>query len=189
MKKHSIQLAFLLGMATAFLAACREDIVASPVDPDVQLREDLEIISGYMDSLGYEHVDTTASGVRYVVLDSGSGVSPAYGDIVFYHYTGRLTDGHVFDTSIDTVAQNNDFYDSTRVYSPRLFTYTSNGWPLTTIRGFTDGLTAVTGVMKVGGKSVIMIPSGLAYGTNSEYAVGIPNNSVLIFDIYITRVK
>ncbi|TDU63147.1 FKBP-type peptidyl-prolyl cis-trans isomerase FklB [Prosthecobacter fusiformis] len=109
---------------------------------------------------------TTASGLRYRVLASGpaEGRSPTMFDTVMVHYRGTLTDGTVFDSSIE------------------------RGQPATfgvgqVIPGWTEALR----VMKPGDQWVLYIPSGLAYGSR---AVGdkIPANSDLIFQVALIQV-
>jgi FKBP-type peptidyl-prolyl cis-trans isomerase FklB len=109
---------------------------------------------------------TTASGLQYRVLSSGpvDGRSPTYFDSVMVHYRGTLTDGTVFDSSID------------------------RGVPATfgvgqVIAGWTEALK----LMKPGDKWMLYIPSGLAYGSQ---AVGgkIPPNSDLIFEVQLLQI-
>ncbi|MDZ4289064.1 MAG: FKBP-type peptidyl-prolyl cis-trans isomerase [Prosthecobacter sp.] len=105
-------------------------------------------------------VVTTASGLQYQVLESGpAGRAPTRSDTVKVHYRGTLTDGTVFDSSID------------------------RGVPATfgvgqVIPGWTEALQ----LMKPGDKWMLFIPSRLAYG---ERAMGdkIPANSTLIFRV------
>ena len=109
---------------------------------------------------------TTASGLQYRVLSSGpaGGRSPTYFDSVMVHYRGTLTDGTVFDSSID------------------------RGVPATfgvgqVIAGWTEALK----LMKPGDKWMLYIPSRLAYGSQ---AVGgkIPPNSDLIFEVELLQI-
>ena len=109
---------------------------------------------------------TTASGLQYRVLSSGptGGRSPTYFDSVMVHYRGTLTDGTVFDSSID------------------------RGVPATfgvgqVIAGWTEALK----LMKSGDKWMLYIPSRLAYGSQ---AVGgkIPPNSDLIFEVELLQI-
>ena len=111
-------------------------------------------------------VVTTASGLQYRVLKSGpaEGRSPTFFDSVMVHYHGTLTDGTVFDSSIE------------------------RGQPATfgvgqVIAGWTEALK----LMKPGDKWLLYIPSRLAYGSQ---AVGgkIPANSDLIFQVELLQV-
>lgn len=111
-----------------------------------------------------EGVKVTGTGLQYMVEKEGTGASPAATDEVTVHYTGRLLDGTVFDSSV------------------------SRGEPATfplnrVIPGWTEGLQ----LMKEGGKTVFFIPSELAYG-----AQGVPNaippHSTLIFEVELIKV-
>lgn len=111
-----------------------------------------------------EGVKVTGTGLQYMIEKEGTGASPAATDEVTVHYTGRLLDGTVFDSSV------------------------SRGEPATfplnrVIPGWTEGLQ----LMKEGGKTVFFIPSELAYG-----AQGVPNaippHSTLIFEVELIKV-
>ncbi len=109
---------------------------------------------------------TTASGLKYQVLKQGTGtVSPQATDTVEVHYTGTLTNGTVFDSSL-------------RTGQPVSF-------PLNqVIRGWTEGLQ----LMKVGDKFKFEIPPDLAYGANPP-TPAIPPNSTLIFEVELLAIK
>jgi len=111
-----------------------------------------------------EKVRTTASGLQYIVEKEGEGAQPSAEDEVTVHYTGRLLDGTVFDSSV------------------------SRGEPATfplnrVIPGWTEGVQ----LMKEGAKYTFFIPSDLAYG-----AQGVPNaippHSTLIFEVELIKV-
>lgn len=110
---------------------------------------------------------TTASGLRYQVLNSGpaGGRSPTRLDAVSVHYRGTLTDGTVFDSSIERGA-------------PATFGVGQ------VIPGWTEALQ----LMKPGDEWLLHIPARLAYG---ERAVGgkIPPNSDLIFQVALLQVQ
>lgn len=93
-------------------------------------------------------------------LTPGTGESAAKGDTVTVHYVGRLPDGRVFDSSLD---------------SNQPFTFVLGGGSV--IRGWDEGLVG----MKVGEKRRLTIAPDYAYGPN-DYGP-IPGNSVLIFDV------
>lgn len=109
---------------------------------------------------------TTRSGLKYVTLIEGTGSSPKSTDNVKVHYTGRLTDGTVFDTSIN------------REYPP-----------IFPIRSLIKGWNEVLQLMKVGGVAVVYIPSYLAYGTKGAPGTVIGPNADLIFEIQLLGIE
>ena len=107
----------------------------------------------------------TETGLKYAVVKEGNGKKPAATDAVTVHYTGKLTDGTVFDSSV------------------------SRGEPATfplnrVIPGWTEGLQ----LMKEGGTTVFYIPSTLAYGEQGAPGA-IPPNSDLIFEVQLISVN
>ena len=110
-------------------------------------------------------VITTASGLQYIVLKEGTGKSPKATDTVVCHYEGFLTNGTVFDSSIQRG-------------EPAAFPL--NG----VIAGWTEGLQ----LMKEGGKNRFFIPYHLAYG-EAGAAGSIPPYAALIFDVELIEVK
>ena len=111
-----------------------------------------------------ENVITTASGLQYMVEKEGTGAQPAATDEVTVHYTGKLLDGTVFDSSV-------------RRGEPATF-------PLNrVIPGWTEGVQ----LMKEGGKYTFFIPSDLAYGPQGV-PNAIPPHSTLIFDVELIKV-
>ena len=109
-------------------------------------------------------VITTASGLQYKVLKEGTGKSPKATDTVVCHYEGFLTDGTVFDSSVQRG-------------EPAAFPL--NG----VIAGWTEGLQ----LMKEGGKTRFFIPYNLAYG-EAGAAGAIPPYAALIFDVELIEV-
>jgi peptidylprolyl isomerase len=110
---------------------------------------------------------TTDSGLEYYDLKIGDGPSPEAGQEVTVQYTGWLTDGTKFDSSID------------------------RGQPLTfpvgmgqVIPGWDEGVMS----MKVGGQRQLVIPSDLGYGPDG-YSGVIPPNATLIFEVELVDVK
>lgn len=106
-----------------------------------------------------EGVVTTESGLQYKVIAEGTGATPADGDIVKVHYTGKLLDGTKFDSSVD------------------------RGEPLEfPIGAVIPGWTEMLKLMKVGEKVTAWIPSDLAYGPRGR-GPQIPGNSLLVFEM------
>lgn len=110
-----------------------------------------------------EGVKVTESGLQYLVVKEGNGKKPGPNDVVTVHYTGRLVDGTVFDSSVE------------------------RGEPATfavgqVIPGWVEGLQ----LMSEGSAYRLFIPSELAYG---EHGTGpIQPNSTLIFDVQLLKV-
>lgn len=110
-------------------------------------------------------VKETASGLQYVVEKEGEGASPKADDEVTVHYTGRLLDGTVFDSSVNRG-------------EPATF-------PLNrVIPGWTEGVQ----LMKEGAKYTFFIPSDLAYGPQGIQGA-IPPHSTLIFEVELIKVN
>lgn len=111
-----------------------------------------------------EGVTTTASGLQYEVIRKGAGDRPAASDRVEVHYTGKLIDGTVFDSSVERGV-------------PATFGVTQ------VIPGWVEALQ----LMREGDKWRLYIPSALAYGENGAGGV-IGPNMTLIFDVELLRV-
>lgn len=110
-------------------------------------------------------VKTTPSGLQYEVLKEGDGAQPTAGDRVTVHYTGKLIDGTVFDSSVDRG-------------EPATFGVTQ------VIPGWVEALQ----LMKTGAKWRLFIPSALAYGPQGAGGVIGPNQT-LIFDVELISVE
>ncbi len=100
-------------------------------------------------------------------INSGNGASPKNGDTVVVHYTGWLTDGVKFDSSVD----RND---------PFSFVLGTGQ----VIQGWDEGVAT----LKVGDKARFTIPPELAYGKDG-YPGLIPPNSTLIFEVELLGIS
>lgn len=107
----------------------------------------------------------TKSGVRYWDIKVGTGATAMKGQTVTVHYTGWLTNGKKFDSSVDRK-------------EPLQFTLKSG-----VIQGWIDGVQG----MKVGGKRQLKIPPELGYGAPGMPPV-IPPNATLIFDVELLSI-
>jgi peptidylprolyl isomerase len=110
---------------------------------------------------------STSSGLRYIILQNGNGEFPKAGQTVSVHYTGTLTDGSKFDSSVE------------------------RGQPLSfvlgagqVIRGWDEGI----GLLDKGAKVRLIIPHQLGYGERGMPPV-IPPSSTLIFDVELVDFK
>jgi len=112
-----------------------------------------------------EGVITTSSGLQYKIIKEGSGKKPTPNSTVKVHYTGKLIDGKVFDSSVER---------------GKPVEFKLNG----VIPGWTEGLQFIG----EGGKIILYIPSDLAYGKNGA-GQAIPPNATLIFEVELLEVK
>ncbi|MEM9338267.1 MAG: FKBP-type peptidyl-prolyl cis-trans isomerase [Bacteroidota bacterium] len=184
----------------AFVMGCGDGNIQVVTDPTIQRNQDIQIIEDFLASEGYTagQIDTTALGVRFVILDSGfidsTEVKIDESDIVEYDFIGRLTDGALFDSSISSVAEGTDVFDAERVYSPFQTVYTESGWYINAsqsflISGFRDGVTNTFSDMAIGGRSLIVMPSDLGYGLAPPIGSIIPQNAVLVFEFRPVRIR
>lgn len=114
-----------------------------------------------------EKTVTTASGLQYEEIVEGKGESPKVGQMARVHYTGWLTDGTKFDSSVD---RNEPF--EFPVGMGRV------------IKGWDEGVLT----MKIGGKRKLIIPSQLGYGPRGAGGV-IPPNATLVFEVELLGVR
>lgn len=109
-------------------------------------------------------VKQTASGLQYKVVKEGNGKSPKATDKVLVHYTGKLIDGRVFDSSVQRGEP---------------ISFPLNG----VIAGWTEGLQ----LMKEGSEYIFYIPSELAYGDQDNGPI--PGGSTLVFQVHLIEVQ
>lgn len=171
------------------MASCidEEDIVQ--IRPrEEQLAIDREIIQQYIEDNNLEGVDTTETGVRYLILEPGNGETTNISDIASIDYTGKFTDNEVFDSTIEQVERDNGLFSENANYVPLTFTHTSTGWPLNNfVPGFRDGVTAVMSRLELGGKGLIIMPSTEAFGTQGTATI--PPNTVLVYEIFLVKIR
>jgi len=109
----------------------------------------------------------TSSGLEYWDITVGTGTTATSGKTVKVHYTGWLTDGKKFDSSVDR---------------GQPFTFALGGGQV--IKGWDEGVAG----MKVGGKRQLRIPPDLGYGARGAGGGVIPPNAILIFDVELLDV-
>jgi peptidylprolyl isomerase len=119
------------------------------------------------DRLSIPFFQHPASGLKYIDEVVGEGPEPERGTKVSVHYTGRLTNGKKFDSSVDR---------------GRPFEFTIGIGQV--IKGWDEGVMS----MKVGGKRQLIIPPALGYGARGA-PPAIPPNADLIFDVELLGVS
>ena len=109
-------------------------------------------------------VIVTASGLQYLVMQSGSGKTPGPTDTVKAHYHGTFIDGSVFDSSVE------------------------RGAPLDIgVNRVISGWTEALQLMQEGDKWKLFVPSELAYGKRGTGPI--PADTALIFEVELIEVK
>jgi FKBP-type peptidyl-prolyl cis-trans isomerase len=111
-----------------------------------------------------EGVVELPSGLQYKVITEGTGDNPTPEDVVEVHYTGKLIDGTVFDSSVER---------------GQPVKFPLNG----VIPGWTEGLQ----LMKPGAKYMFYIPSSLAYGDRGTGPI--PGGATLIFEVELLSIE
>lgn len=131
-----------------------------------KIEEQKQASEAKMESLaaGFEK---TESGLRYKMIQKGTGKKAENGKVVAVHYTGQLEDGKVFDSSIPRK-------------KPIEFPLGQGN----VIEGWDEGIA----LLQVGDKARFVIPSHLGYGSRGAGGA-IPPNATLIFDVELIDVK
>jgi len=141
-------------------------ISCDPSKKYVEQEEDQ--IQDYLKSNPNLSFDLKPSGLYYVTIQAGTGITPVKNDTAYLKYTGRFLSGNIFDSNIS----------DTKVDT--LIILVDAGWM---IEGFDEGVT----YMKVGEKAQLLIPSKLAYGPTGYYIIG--GYTPLLFDLELVKVK
>jgi peptidyl-prolyl cis-trans isomerase A (cyclophilin A) len=115
----------------------------------------------------YPTAKSTPSGLHYIIEEQGTGAKAEKHREVSVHYTGALTNGSVFDSSLKRNQPISFPLGLGRV-----------------IKGWDEGIA----LLNVGGKAKLIIPYFLAYGAQGRPPV-IPAKATLIFDVELTDVK
>jgi FKBP-type peptidyl-prolyl cis-trans isomerase FkpA len=114
-----------------------------------------------------EQFVTNPSGLKYLDLQTGSGAVARPGQQAEVHYTGWLTTGEKFDSSVDR-------------REPFAFTLGAGQ----VIKGWDEGVAG----MKVGGKRKLVIPPALGYGARGAGGV-IPPHAELVFEVELLGLR
>ncbi|MVM33201.1 peptidylprolyl isomerase [Spirosoma sp. HMF4905] len=162
-----------IGIAVKVVNVQTEDEYKKTQAADMEKQKgiDAKVIENYIAKNGMAgKAQKTESGVYYVVTQPGSGPTPQKGEVVQVHYTGKLLDGKVFDSSRTNPQAGG---------KPAQFQLGVG----MVIPGWEEGVSK----LHKGEKATLIIPSSLAYGPRGNQAI--PANSVLLFDIELIDIQ
>lgn len=134
---------------------------------DIELLEVKAPIKPTLYDITGKEVQTTTSGLKYIIVNKGSGAKAEAGKNVKVHYTGFLDNGTIFDSSVERGEPIEFPLGQGRV-----------------IKGWDEGI----GMMNVGDKMRLIIPYELAYGEAGRPPI-IPAKAQLTFDVELVEVK
>lgn len=166
-------------------AATGSSIGGAPMPPQVAqgtLPTDADQAPPYFPNVPSD-ADTvvTISGLKYVEHQIGTGAEVKKGMKVKVDYAGYLLSGKLFDTSIRSIGQENNFDRGGYPFQPLELTVGTGQ----VIRGWDEGLTTN---MRVGGSRRLIIPANLGYGPQGMRP-SIPPNATLVFDVKVLEAK
>lgn len=187
------------------------DPVQARIDSINQRTDDKNLIFSYLDRNSIYSYDTTNVGVFYSVINEGKNqIFPEVNDIVSINIAGYYTNDSIFftndsidlvifDTNVQSLAEDIGYYDPTKYYSPLVYTYNGLGsfFPVVSDHGYLAQLSDFkialgNSLSKISekGKVKILMPSGNAYGNpgNTNNPV-IPENVILIFDVHLIKIR
>jgi FKBP-type peptidyl-prolyl cis-trans isomerase FkpA len=150
---------------TTLLVTAIISILLASCNPSKKYEKDeAAAIQNYLNSNSSLNFVLQPSGLYYLEVVAGTGISPVLTDSAYVKYSAKFLNGTIFDSneSLSTL------------YG---FVVGEN------ISGFDEGIM----LMKVGGKSTLLIPSKLAYGTYGSYPY-IAGYTPLLFDIQLVKV-
>ncbi|WDF77458.1 FKBP-type peptidyl-prolyl cis-trans isomerase [Mucilaginibacter sp. AW1-7] len=154
------KLLLLLLLPVALFSSClKSNNNVVPFDAAKQAAADETTIQAYLAAHTEIHAVKDTTGVYYQIITQGTGANPALTTTITAAYTGKLTNGTIFDSSTNLVYRLNGLIPAWQIALPYL---------------------------KTGGQMLIITPSRYAYG-NAQAGI-IPANSVLIFSVNLTAV-
>ena len=144
-----------------------------------QMDADIAIIDAYLAKNNIK-AQTSESGMRYAIIEEGSGPRPEVGDMVQVNYTGNVLEGAYFDTSVEEKAKEFGLYNPARDYTPFEFILGTGG----VIHGWDEGIA----LLNQGTRARLYIPSPMAYGEQQRSEV-IVANAILEFEVELVGIS
>ncbi len=159
---------FVVGMvACSDSQEGKETETEQPAQVESETEDTEETTEGETVTAAVGDTVTTESGLKYIIVKEGTGATPEKGQTIVAHYTGKLTDGKKFDSSVDRGEPFKFPLGARRV-----------------IAGWDEGFAT----MKVGEQRQLIIPPDLGYGARG-YPPVIPPNATLIFDVELLGIE
>ena len=156
---------FLIFLVIISIFSCADENIVVTRTKQEQFNLDLERIQGYLNENNVEGFESLDNGLHYKILEEGNSSFPKNGDTLDVEYVGQLLNGLEFDRSYTN--------------QPFEFILGSNE----VIQGWELGVPLIDEE----GTILLIIPSGLAYGTTTSSSI--PENSVLIFRIKLLDIR
>ena len=156
---------FLIFLVIISIFSCTDENIVVTRTKQEQYNLDLERIQGYLNENNLEGFESLDNGLHYKILEEGNSSFPKNGDTLDVEYVGQLLNGLEFDRSYTN--------------QPFEFILGSNE----VIQGWELGVPLIDEE----GTILLIIPSGLAYGTTTSGSI--PENSVLIFRIKLLDIR
>tara|TARA_Y100000817_G_scaffold163525_1_gene127746 strand:+ start:3126 stop:3602 length:477 start_codon:yes stop_codon:yes gene_type:complete len=156
---------FLIFLVIISIFSCTDENIVVTRTKQEQFNLDLERIQGYLNENNLEGFESLDNGLHYKILEEGNSSFPKNGDTLDVEYVGQLLNGLEFDRSYTN--------------QPFEFILGSNE----VIQGWEFGVPLIDEE----GTILLIIPSGLAYGTTTSGSI--PENSVLIFRIKLLDIR
>ena len=156
---------FLIFLFIISIFSCTDENIVVTRTKQEQFNLDLERIQGYLNENNLEGFESLDNGLHYKILEEGNSSFPKNGDTLDVEYVGQLLNGLEFDRSYTN--------------QPFEFILGSNE----VIQGWEFGVPLIDEE----GTILLIIPSGLAYGTTTSGSI--PENSVLIFRIKLLDIR
>ena len=156
---------FLIFLVIISIFSCTDENIVVTRTKQEQINLDLDRIQGYLNENNLEGFESLDNGLHYKILEEGNSSFPKNGDTLDVEYVGQLLNGLEFDRSYTN--------------QPFEFILGSNE----VIQGWELGVPLIDEE----GTILLIIPSGLAYGTTTSGSI--PENSVLIFRIKLLDIR
>jgi FKBP-type peptidyl-prolyl cis-trans isomerase FklB len=157
--------------------------VSDEENNQIIFERDLQRIEEYLSQnpiASVKKLEDPATGIRILWQEvSESGKGPVALDTIVVDYVGKLLDNFVFDTSLESVARDENIFNPNRNYEPLQFLFGT--------RDVIPGFEFAIFNMEEGDKATVIMPSLYGYGAIEQ--AGIPRNSPLIFELDLIQIK